>query len=230
MIHGVISALTTYFNHDELSRMRHPSAGNKAVNSIYLADFVSSYSHNLVPPDAYSSMKHRKSWIDNKYIKKKWYRESHLHVDNSGVGYFINKFCSFLHKDVNHTNVSAFDIDHRSERFSRDQFRNKRKKKKSTTEINITDKINRKRTNMKIRNTNQSICDQHSQLIQRDQKILAVNADERNFQGNVLAQNEIIQKEFKKIRCDDRALKLMKYPFNKVCADCATKVRHLSTE
>jgi len=56
---------------NELLRLRHPNAGNEAVNSIFMAKY-NHQTETLEHPDQFSNSTTRKNWIYYKYVKRTW--------------------------------------------------------------------------------------------------------------------------------------------------------------
>ncbi|KAL7473819.1 hypothetical protein ACHAXS_014277 [Conticribra weissflogii] len=70
------------FTPDEVARLRHPDAGNEAVNAKYLANY-DPRRERLKPPHDNNDLQLLRAWIQRKYIDKSWLDESKVESTES---------------------------------------------------------------------------------------------------------------------------------------------------
>jgi len=68
------------FSDEEVSRMRHISAGNREVNTIYLARYMDSSTSEFDNASLSNDTQMLKLFLWNKYIKKTWFRDKYGNI------------------------------------------------------------------------------------------------------------------------------------------------------
>ena len=190
----MISALTTNFHQEEISSMRQFSAGNQAVNIVYLATYNPSKPDSHIHPKFDSDMELRKSWIYHKYMKKAWYRKSHLFTKTVGNSFSLitKKLCTVkLHVTGNQCDFKSWEQDLEPKSYCRDQMKNNRQIQKNFIDKNKNDV---------------------------DKDLKESNVLKLHLMNDTSKNNTKISQNCNAVQ------RLMQNPNNSVCVDCTAKV------